>query len=203
MKKVICIFLLTMFNCFISTAQISLTLDTLEISQIIYFHTAKQYYDDITEDSITIRLISEYEKPMFKFVATINNNSEKEFVLTTAECYALFEKDDKGYIAYIDIPIYDTLIIKSYESKQLHMIAPGLFNYVRDKENKNKVELMPICLGNKNDYSEVVYKILSNFNLMYKQENIEIISDTPNVVILKKYNEENIERYKKESNSRR
>ena len=127
-----------MFNCFISTAQISLTLDTLEISQIIYFHTAKQYYDDITEDSITIRLISEYEKPMFKFVATINNNSEKEFVLTTAECYALFEKDDKGYIAYIDIPIYDSLIIKSYDSKQLHMIAPGLFNYVRDKENKNK-----------------------------------------------------------------
>ncbi len=189
--------LFTIFNCVVSTAQVNLILDTLKIDRIIYYNSLDKY-DCITGDSIHIRLYSEYEEPSFAFKCTIINNTEKDFIMNPLESEwgAYFEVDGVKYMALITLHPNDTIAIKPFYSKEIDFLfAPDLFYYTRELERKEKHNLLPNQMKEKTDYSNIIYKILPTFRLFYEQKDIELISDTPNVIILSKYDEDNIERY--------
>jgi len=197
MRKIICILLFTIFNSVVSTAQVNLILDTLKIDRIIYYNSLDKY-DSITGDSIHIRLYSEYEEPSFAFKCTIKNNTEKNLIMTPldSEWGAYFEVDGAKYMALITLHPNDTIVIRPFYSKEIDFLfAPDLFCYTRELESKEKHNLLPIQMKDKTDYSNIIYKMLSSFRLIYKQKEIELISDTPNVIILSKYDEDNIEIY--------
>lgn len=194
MKKRIFILFFGLFCCFISNAQIKLVFDELRIAPLIYIHTAKEYYDSITESYIEVQLNCEHEEPLFGFEFTIENNTDKYFLLDTSDydVFATFEVNNKQCKAWV-YWFNQNKIITPFSKVKASLIAPHLFNYIREDETNKRIELPYNKLKDRNDYSNIIYSILPTFRMVYKEKDLELISDSPNRVIITKYSQSNLE----------
>ncbi len=170
MKKIASILFLGLFYCLTSNAQINLVFDELQIEQVVYIHTAKEYYDSITENHVRVILCTEYDEPMFVFNLTVENNTDKDFVFDTSDYsfYATFEVNNKPCKVMITVCFFKhDNIIPPFSKQKLRLSSLHFLSLVRESETNERIELPYTKLEDRNDYSNIIYSILPTLRMVY------------------------------------
>ncbi|MDR0970897.1 MAG: hypothetical protein LBM25_00755 [Bacteroidales bacterium] len=207
MKKLL-LFYLLIFCCNIFThAQVEIIFDTLKINKLVYFHSGKKYrITNKEKDTITLgtQFFMEWNKPSAKSTITFKNHSDSTILLTRDNFYYSFNIDNINYaIPYIEygIKIYDTILIAPDDSIKIDFTAYDLLLSTRELNTNNKVKLSPISNEYYYDYSNIIYSILPSFHIVYKENDLIVHSNVPNVIILNRYNKGNLKDYQKSMKS--
>jgi hypothetical protein len=173
MKRIVFIFALVLgIYC---NAQMNMIFNQVKINNVVSYFSEDMpavHYDPNVEISCDI----------------VNYGNSIILTPNTADYYLSFKLDNKDYQIYLSILIsnmflIDTITLNTNDTLKIEI---GGESFLSGLERPKNAKLTPIYFEDRIDYSNVIYNILPTLRFIYKQNDLELVSDTPKRIILNK-----------------